>query len=270
MEDLTIKILKKDKRIKYISKLSNYLIDSCVELGWYYTTNNITNKSFEIIVSKKIPKKFDEVNYTISGLLRNAVVLITVDKTSFYGYGILPLCQLFVDNLDNKIFEFVKDEEKKGRQETSMSADYILNRIFEKFPLSAKQLLKRHDKRATLEISDEYDVQDYLHSILLLFFDDVRDEDTIPKKAGGSSRGDFLLAKEGIMVETKVSSSKLKDKDLGEQIIVDIKRYTGNPAIKKIYFFVYNPYYDLKNPVGLEKDLSKDKNIEVIVKIFPK
>lgn len=270
MDKLTIKILKTDNRIKYIYKLSNYLLDSCRELKWDIVIKTLTTKSFEIVVSKTIPNKYEETNYIFSALLRNDIVLITIEKNSFYSYGILTLCQLFIDSLDRHIFEFVEENKKNFPPNANIDSDYILNKIFEKFPLSAKQLLRRHNKRSTLEINDEYDVQDYLHSILTLFFDDVRDEDTIPKKAGASSRGDFLLAKEGIMIETKVSSSSLKDKELGEQIIIDIKRYTGNPNVKKIYFFVYNPYYDVKNPVGLEKDLSKDKNIEVIVKIFPK
>ena len=62
----------------------------------------------------------------------------------------------------------------------SMSSSKICTR----FHLVARQLRKRHDDRSTLDISDEYDVQDLLHSLLCLFFDDIRSEEGTPSYAG--------------------------------------------------------------------------------------
>jgi hypothetical protein len=50
--------------------------------------------------------------------------------------------------------------------------------------LVARQLRKRHRDRATLIIADEYDVQDLLHALLRLEFDDVRPEENTPSYAG--------------------------------------------------------------------------------------
>ena len=61
----------------------------------------------------------------------------------------------------------------------------------------------RHDKRAPLEIDDEYDVQDALHAILKLHFKDIREEEYTPSYAGSSSRVDFLLKEEQIVIEVK-------------------------------------------------------------------
>jgi hypothetical protein len=51
-----------------------------------------------------------------------------------------------------------------------------LSRIFDKFHNLTKQLrIRRKEKgkfRSTLNVKDEYDVQDLLHSLLHLFFDD--------------------------------------------------------------------------------------------------
>ena len=44
----------------------------------------------------------------------------------------------------------------------------ILERIFSRFPKVARQLRSRHDDRPTLDVSDEYDAQDLLHSLLKL------------------------------------------------------------------------------------------------------
>src|SRR5205807_5749974 len=52
----------------------------------------------------------------------------------------------------------------------------VLEQLANRFHLVAQQLRRRHGGRTTLEISDEYDVQDLLHALLLLEFDDVRTE----------------------------------------------------------------------------------------------
>ncbi|MCU1273121.1 MAG: hypothetical protein JWO48_552 [Bryobacterales bacterium] len=53
-----------------------------------------------------------------------------------------------------------------------------------------------------------------------------------------------------------MASSKLRDKQIGEQLIIDIKRYQGHPDCKRLICFVYDPGGFLKNPGGLEADLS--------------
>jgi glucan phosphorylase len=62
-----------------------------------------------------------------------------------------------------------------------------------RFHLVARQLRERHNERSTLQIEDEYDVQDLLHALLKINFEDVRAEEVCPSYAGGSSRVDFLL-----------------------------------------------------------------------------
>lgn len=53
----------------------------------------------------------------------------------------------------------------------------LVRSICTRFPLAAKQLQERHEKRATLEVKDEYDVQDLLHALLRVHFDDIRPEE---------------------------------------------------------------------------------------------
>ena len=68
--------------------------------------------------------------------------------------------------------------------------------ILARFHQVVRQLLQRHDNRPTLDINDEYDMQDLLHALLWLFFDDIRAEEWTPSYAGGASRADFLLKAE--------------------------------------------------------------------------
>lgn len=56
------------------------------------------------------------------------------------------------------------------------------------FHRMAQQLLRRRENRPTIEIKDEYDVQDLFHAVLLLDFPDVRKEEWNPSYAGGGRR----------------------------------------------------------------------------------
>lgn len=159
------------------------------------------------------------------------------------------------------------------RPKDRIDAIAVLENIFKKFQRVSNQLRRRHDTRATLEIKDEYDVQDLLHSLLKLYFDDIRDEDWVPEYAGGKTRVDFLLKKEKIIIEVKKTRSTLKDKEIGNQLISDIAHYKAHPECEKIICFVYDPDIHIKNPNGLERDLnqlSEENGIETKTYIFPK
>ena len=79
--------------------------------------------------------------------------------------------------------------------------------ICDRFHLIVRQLRDRYAGRNTLEMEDEYDVQDLLHALLHLYFDDIRAEEWTPSYAAGNSRIDFLLKNERIIVETKENTA---------------------------------------------------------------
>lgn len=79
---------------------------------------------------------------------------------------------------------------------------------------------------------------------------------------------DFLLKSEQIVIEVKLAGVTLRDKQIGEQLLVDIGRYQSHQDCLHLICFVYDPWGNLKNPKGLEHDLSKttDKpQVKVIV-----
>ncbi len=150
-------------------------------------------------------------------------------------------------------------------------ATLVLERLSSRFEAASRQLLIRHNNKPTINIEDEYDVQDLFHALLRLFFDDIRKEVVTPRYAGGASRVDFGLDKERILVETKMTRSNLKEKELGDELIIDIERYRQNTHYKILFCFIYDPEKHLRNPAELERDLSKThQNLDVIVKVFPK
>lgn len=139
--------------------------------------------------------------------------------------------------------------------------------LFGRFQTVARQLRARHDDRTTLEVSDEYDVQDLLHALLRIFFNDVRTEPWTPDYAGGASRMDFILQEHGIVIEVKKTRPNLRAKPLTDQLLVDIMRYKVYPGVKLLVCFVYDPDNFLPNPAGIERDLSK-KVDQLDVKCF--
>lgn len=116
--------------------------------------------------------------------------------------------------------------------------DITLKKICTNFHKCARSILNRHSKRATLEINDEYDVQDLLQGILRLFIDDIRPEDYVPSYAGGNSRIDFYLPKYETYIETKMTREGLRDKEVGEQLAIDIARY--GDKCKTLVCFIYD------------------------------
>lgn len=153
---------------------------------------------------------------------------------------------------------------------TSETIQKQMTELFDRFHTIARQLHRRHCKRATLEIVDEYDVQDLLHAILYLLFPDVRSEEWTPTYAGSPGRMDFLLKSNVMAIEVKKTRPSLTAKILGEELIVDIKKYQEHPWVKILFCFVYDPDGLLPNPRGLEMDLTKrHDNLDVVVLIRP-
>jgi len=170
----------------------------------------------------------------------------------------------------DEIEEFDSNNASSEAQEGNIRPDAfsLVELICLRFHQIARQLRSRHDNRSTLAVEDEYDAQDLLHAVLKLHFDDIRPEEWTPSYAGGSSRVDFLLKQEQIIVELKKTRQSLSDRQLGEQIIIDATKYRVHPDCKVLICFVYDPEEKIGNPVGLEKDLEAmvtDIRIRVIV-----
>lgn len=144
--------------------------------------------------------------------------------------------------------------------------DYILESVFTHYNRMAKSIQNRHASRTTIEINDEYDVQDLLLGILRLFVDDVRPEDSTPSYAGGNSRIDFFLPDYSTYIETKMTRDGLADRKIGEELLIDIGRYKN--SCDKLICFVYDAGGFLKNPYGLIKDLENLSTDELEVKVY--
>jgi hypothetical protein len=147
----------------------------------------------------------------------------------------------------------------------------VLNLLSIRFHQVARQLRSRYSHRPTLDVDDEYDVQDLLHALLRIHFNDIRPEEWTPSYAGKSGKMDFLLKTEQVVIETKKARKGLDAKVLGDELLIDIQRYQAHPDCKTLFCFVYDPEGKIANPTGIENDLSKTHNdLKVLVVIGPK
>lgn len=155
-----------------------------------------------------------------------------------------------------------------SRQEGIANVELLLTDIFNNFCRFVNQLRRnRHNKREHF-INDEYDVQDLLHAVLKLHFDDVRPEVWTPQYAGSSNRMDFLINDCQTAIEVKFSKENHTEKHIGDELLIDIAKYSEFPNCRSLYCFVYDPDYCIGNPKSLENDLPQKSTDTFKVKVF--
>lgn len=206
---------------------------------------------------------FESISYSLASINSQDMMFNSAGISE--GIGIATT---YLESMKDEISEYWDETDGLAKNKTDITDN--IERIINRFNIIVRQLRSRYSGRPTIEINDEYDVQDLFHALLKLYFDDVRPEEYTPSYAGAASRTDFLLKNEQIIIELKMSRSTLKAKQLGEQLIVDSQRYQAHPNCKRIICFVYDPKGYIDNPRGIESDLSKDMNgIPVSVFIRP-
>ena len=143
-----------------------------------------------------------------------------------------------------------------------------LRKVCTRFHLVARQLRLRRDYRATLEIEDEYDVQDLLYALLRLEFEEVGSEDWCPGYGDGAARTSYLLHKERVVIVAKKTKTGVTARELAEQVRIDSSHYSGRADCRTLVCFVYDPEGRIGNPRGLESELTTVSDaftIEVII-----
>lgn len=172
---------------------------------------------------------------------------------------------------ENFLLENKTNQKNLNQPDTSSSIN-VVRKICSRFHIVAKQLRDyRHENRDTIIIEDEYDVQDLLHALLKIFFNDIRPEEYTPSYAGKSSRIDFLIKREKIAIEIKKTREGLIGKQIADQLFIDIERYKkSHPSCEYLFCFVYDPENLIQNPIGFEKDINEKHKGEAEVLVCPK
>jgi hypothetical protein len=260
-----MKVLEKEKALEKFQKQIDLIPDlknkprfSPDFNKWYRDTEILIERVFG--KETRNIKDFSDISYAI-----------TVGSINIPDHEIETRFHKGLDNasaiLQSFIDEIIEYWDEKPHT-TDRDSINIIENICNRFHLVDKQLRSRRENRNTLEIEDEYDVQDLLHALLHLEFDDIRPEEYIPSYAGSSSRMDFLLKQEQVIIEVKKTRQGLRAKEIGEELMIDIQRYQSHPDCQTLICFVYDPERSLSNPRGIENDLNRteeDLTIKVII-----
>lgn len=140
-----------------------------------------------------------------------------------------------------------------------------------RFHSVVRQLRLRGEYRGTLHVEDEIDVQDLLHALLRIQFDDIGTEEWTPSYAEGALRTTFLLDDNRLAVLVKKTRNGLTAKDLTEQLRIDTERYRTKSRCTSLLCFIYDPDGRIGNPRALEASLSTvSDSLAIHVLVAPK
>lgn len=103
-------------------------------------------------------------------------------------------------------------------------------------------------------LSNEYDLQHVFHSLLALYFDDIRAEEPQPSLASSHTMVDFELKKEHISIELKYIKSSDDINKIKNQLLIDIPQYSANNTCD-VMCIIYDPNKVIQNPVGFKYDI---------------
>ena len=191
-------------------------------------------------------------------------------KKAAYGIGFSPAEQAKLREITNAALSLLRKLTPQFHESRRDKLSLLrVEQLCSRFHIVARQLRSRYKGRVTIEVEDEYDVQDLMHALLMLDFEDIRVEEWTPSYAGGSVRMDFLLKRERIVIEIKKTRKGLAAREIGEQLIIDIEKYKEHPDCKILVCFVYDPEGRIANPRGVETDLeacNKDITLRVLIR----
>ena len=248
-----------EEKLEILDRTAKFMVENINSIGDYEDAYREINRFFISSIKRQHGKNPEDFNTAIRFVERY------LDEKR------LPIAGIGMSDEVSSYRRFKLDTESETTHIEKSDPLLIVEHICSRFHLLAQQLRNRYSNRHTLEITDEYDVQDLLHALLKIHFDDVRPEEYTPSYAGGSSRMDFLLKEEKIVIEVKKTRVGLGTKELENQLLIDIKRYTEHPDCKTLFCFVYDPEGRISNPRGLENDLAKETGkIMIKVLIVPK
>jgi hypothetical protein len=148
---------------------------------------------------------------------------------------------------------------------------HVIRKVCLRFHAVARQLRLRRDYRPTLEVEDDYDLQDLLCALLKVEFDEVATDEWTPPYTGGAPRTTLLVNRDQIAVVAKKTRPGLTTKELADQVTADSAHYRTQGRCSTLFCFMYDPEGRIGSPKRLETTLtSVSEHCRVEVLVAPK
>lgn len=115
-------------------------------------------------------------------------------------------------------------------------------------------------------IVSEREIQDILYLVLRSYFDDLIDEEAMPKFGHKFHKPDFAIPSLRLLIEVKYAYKKDDFKNLEQEIIIDTKAYlTNTQDYDRILVFIYDESSSVQEHEITKRDLKKLEEIEDVI-----
>ncbi len=129
-----------------------------------------------------------------------------------------------------------------------------------------RELRRRSDNGAVLEIDTDGDIIYLLKALLRLYFDAVS-EDTCQLNSQNNQMA-LLIHREKIALIVKKTYRSITDRELFNDFVQAIDYYSQNNTCNTLFYFIYDPELRISQPMYLENQLILLNNSTLTVKIF--
>lgn len=151
------------------------------------------------------------------------------------------------------------------RPELPSADDQLVITLCQRVPAAARILSNRRMDKPGFKLTDEYDVQDFIHALIRAYVKYSVQEDPIGKIAASrSSRADIAIEDIGVLIEVKFVRSPDDQKQIVKDFSEDLVLYTKWAPLRTLVYVIYNSG-DLSDPEALVK---LDGRKEIAGKVF--
>lgn len=148
-------------------------------------------------------------------------------------------------------------------------SSYYVSAILSRFEAAMKRWRYDSDRLTSpirWPIMSEREVQDILYLVLRSYFDDLIDEEAMPKFGHKFHKPDFAIPSLRLLIEVKYAYQKNDFKKLEQEIMVDTKAYLSNTQdYDRILVFIYDESSSVQEHDITKKDLKKLEEIEDVI-----
>lgn len=214
-----------------------------------YIYQNQFETEIDSFVTELSRKDLETLDLIILAELQSHFSKQAVTKTTYINFSAKDLIIQILENFENAVIKITDPKERYGGKSSN----------------SKKQ------PKTVIKIEDEYDVQDLLYVSLKSVFPTIKYENPLAKFGGKSTRLDFVLMEEGIIIEVKqINESEKNDSKFTDQLKIDIESYHVLEYLTDLIFYIYAPkaIQDINNFLEIQGKRSIEErtfNVKVIV-----
>lgn len=214
-----------------------------------YIFQNQFETEIDSFVTELSRKELETIDLIILTELQSHLSKQAVTKTTYINLSAKDLIIDILENFENVVIKITDPKERYGGKTSN----------------------PKKQPKTVIKIEDEYDVQDLLYVSLKSVFPTMKYENPLAKFGGKSTRLDFVLMEEGIIIEVKqINESEKNDSKFTDQVKIDIESYHVLDYLTDLIFYIYAPkaIQDINNFLELQGERNvkgKTFNVKIIV-----